>query len=155
MSRPSPKRNPARPAPKSIGRPKWPWIALAAVAVAGIVAIALTAAGEGGDASATTVDPAEIALGADLYAANCAECHGADLDGTESGPPFLDLIYAPNHHADEAFQRAAAFGVAPHHWGFGAMPPVEGLTRDQVALIVAFVRQAQADAGIVRDPSHP
>jgi hypothetical protein len=35
------------------------------------------------------------------------------------------------------------------------MAPVEGLTRDDVANIVAFVREQQQDAGIVRDPTHP
>ncbi|MFT5223250.1 MAG: hypothetical protein ACI867_001565, partial [Glaciecola sp.] len=60
-------------------------------------------------------------------------------------------IYEPGHHGDEAFQRAAALGVQPHHWDFGAMPAVgeeNGLTREQVADIVAHVRALQREAGI-------
>lgn len=97
----------------------------------------------------------DAAVGATLYLRNCAVCHGTDLLGTVQGPPLLHQIYAPNHHSDEAFQRAVAFGVQPHHWDFGPMVPIPGLSRDEVAHIVAFVRQEQEAAGIFRDPSHP
>ena len=80
--------------------------------------------------------------------------HGVDLRGTGTGPPFLDVIYAPNHHGDESFQRAVAGGVQPHHWGFGPMAAVPGLTRDDVAQIIDFVRSEQEAAGIFTDPSH-
>ncbi len=83
-----------------------------------------------------------------LYAASCAACHGADLKGTPTGPPFLDAIYRSDHHADEAFLVAARSGVRPHHWNFGPMPPVSGLTDQQVAAIVAYVRSQQQAAGI-------
>lgn len=111
--------------------------------------------GGGTPSSVAPADPAIVAAGEELFLANCAACHGADLLGTGTGPPFLHAIYAPNHHGDEAFQRAVALGVQPHHWEFGPMAPVEGLTRDDVAKIVAFVRKQQQDAGIVRDPTHP
>ena len=120
----------------------------------GIIAIAMSVGGED-PARATDRDPETVALGARLYAADCAVCHGTDLRGTATGPPFLNSIYAPNHHADEAFQRAVAFGVVPHHWNFGPMEPRPGLTREEVAAIVAFVRAEQEAAGIFRDPSHP
>jgi hypothetical protein len=60
--------------------------------------------------------------------------------------------YAPNHHGDEAFQRAVVAGVQPHHWNFGPMVPVEGLSRDDVSKIVAYVRSVQEAEGILRDP---
>lgn len=100
-------------------------------------------------------DADAIAAGEVLFQASCAQCHGADLNGTDQGPPFLHQIYAPNHHADEAFQRAVAFGVTPHHWDFGPMLPVSGLDRAEVESIVAFVRDKQESAGILRDPTHP
>ena len=43
---------------------------------------------------------------------------------------------------------AVRSGVRPHHWDFGPMPPVPGLTDAQVASIVAFVREQQRAAGI-------
>jgi hypothetical protein len=79
---------------------------------------------------------------------------GVAVSGTDTGPPFLNAIYAPNHHADEAFQRAVVGGVQPHHWNFGPMVPVDGLDRSDVALIIEFVRSQQETAGILRDPSH-
>lgn len=86
--------------------------------------------------------------GATLYMAACASCHGADLRGTEQGPPFLDAVYRPAHHADASFLLAVRRGARAHHWDFGNMPPVQGLTDEQVAAIVAYVRQQQRDAGI-------
>jgi mono/diheme cytochrome c family protein len=120
--------------------------------VGGIIAVAVTLAGEEPDSNPGEGD---IVAGRALFFQNCAACHGADLLGTAQGPPFLDVIYAPNHHSDEAFQRAVAFGVTPHHWNFGPMAPIPGLSRDEVTSIVAFVRSEQQAAGIFRDPSHP
>ena len=103
----------------------------------------------------TPGDAALSAAGQETYEAICAACHGSDLRGTNSGPPFLDVVYAPNHHGDESFQRAVAVGVPQHHWNFGSMPAIGGLNRDDVAAVVAYVRAQQIDAGILRDPSHP
>ncbi len=119
-----------------------------------VVAVMLSGGSIDTDAG-QAVDGALAAAGEPLYAANCATCHGPDLRGTATGPPFLDAIYAPNHHGDEAFQRAVALGVVSHHWNFGPMAPVAGLTRDDVAKIVAFVRSQQQAADIMRDPSQP
>lgn len=136
---------------------RWRRLLWAAGIVAVGVLVVAVAASEGNrspaDASVNR-DPAAVAAGSELYADNCASCHGTDLNGTETGPPFLDVIYAPNHHADEAFQRAVVGGVQPHHWSFGPMAPVAGLSRDEVALIVEYVRSEQEAAGILRDPSH-
>ena len=50
--------------------------------------------------------------------------------------------------APSAVQRAVARGVRAHHWRFGDMPRVEGLTRGDVAAIVAYVRELQRANGI-------
>lgn len=88
-----------------------------------------------------------VQAGADLYAMNCAECHGADLRGTAQGPSHLSVLYEPNHHADGAFLFAVTRGVQEHHWNFGDMPAVEGITPEDVEAITAFVRENQRIEG--------
>lgn len=83
-----------------------------------------------------------------LYQQNCASCHGATLKGSDKGPPFLHRVYVPSHHSDLAFQLAVKNGTRAHHWQFGDMKPVPGLTPDDVAHITAYVRAEQRKAGI-------
>ena len=66
--------------------------------------------------------------GEPLFADNCARCHGAMADGTQSGPPLVHRLYEPGHHPDFTFYRAVSKGVIAHHWDFGDMPPVAGLS---------------------------
>jgi mono/diheme cytochrome c family protein len=131
-----------------------------------LVWVLVAAAACGGDSDGETsetqtpsaagaYDPELVAEGEAAYKQTCAMCHGDDLKGTDSGPPFLDPIYAPNHHPDEAFFAAAANGVQPHHWDFGPMPPQTDVTPEEVQAIVAYVRTQQIEAGITEDPSHP
>jgi hypothetical protein len=47
-----------------------------------------------------------------------------------------------------AFQRAAAQGVKAHHWKFGDMPKIEGVTADDVTQIIGYIRWLQRQAGI-------
>jgi mono/diheme cytochrome c family protein len=88
------------------------------------------------------------AMGKQLFEKNCASCHGKDLNGTTKGPPFLNLIYRPAHHSDLLFQTATAYGARAHHWPFGDMQPVPGVTPDDVVHITAYVRMMQRLAGI-------
>ena len=92
----------------------------------------------------------QVALrGKSGFEANCAVCHGGNAVGQVGvAPPLVHLIYEPSHHGDESFQRAVAIGVRAHHWPFGNMPPVEGLDRNEVAEIVAYVRELQRANGI-------
>jgi mono/diheme cytochrome c family protein len=83
-----------------------------------------------------------------MFDAKCATCHGRHATGSERGPPLVHRIYEPSHHADAAFQRSVTFGVQAHHWNFGSMPPVEGVSREQVAAITGYVRWLQRQAGI-------
>ena len=88
-------------------------------------------------------------IGRAAFNDNCAACHGADAAGQDGvAPPLVHKIYEPSHHGDEAFYRAALLGVQRHHWPFGNMPAVEGITRDQVAPIIAYVRALQRANGI-------
>ncbi len=83
------------------------------------------------------------------YDATCAECHGAFGLGTDKGPPFLNPIYNPGHHSDEAFLRAVRNGVRQHHWRFGDMPAQPAVSDEEVQLIVRYVREVQQANGIV------
>ena len=92
---------------------------------------------------------AKAQIGKTAFDAKCATCHGENAVGQEGvAPPLVHIIYEPSHHGDESFQRAVAGGVRAHHWRFGDMPPVDGLTRGDVAMIVAYVRELQRENGI-------
>ncbi len=97
-------------------------------------------------------DPEMVAAGESLYLAYCAECHGDDLRGTELGPSHLSIVYEPNHHSDLAFVMAVRVGTPQHHWPFGAMEPVEGIEDEQIAAIIAFVRETQRIEGFEAYP---
>jgi len=111
----------------------------------------------GSGAAARAPDPGAVALparfsakaleGQPLFGANCAVCHGAKAAGTDQGPPLIHRIYEPSHFGEYAFQMAVMNGLRAHHWRFGNMPPVPGLTGNQVAWITAHMREAQPAAG--------
>jgi len=88
-------------------------------------------------------------IGELAYQAKCAACHGVNAAGQDGvAPPLVHRIYEPSHHGDESFQRAAALGVRAHHWSFGNMPAVEGVTRGDVTMIIAYIRELQRANGI-------
>ncbi len=90
--------------------------------------------------------------GAELFTANCSECHGATAGGSSQGPPLVDKIYEPGHHADFSFVRAVDVGSPQHHWQFGDMEPVPGLSAEDVNKIICYVRELQYANGIFTDP---
>ena len=91
----------------------------------------------------------EAQLGKAAFEAKCAACHGANGAGNvNAAPPLIHKIYEPSHHGDESFHYAAAMGVQAHHWRFGNMPPVEGITRAEVATIITYIRELQRANGI-------
>ena len=115
---------------------------------AGILTAALAGCGDDGAEEPIDFSAGQAAAGEVIYSARCAACHGADGYGTAVGPPLVHEIYRPGHHSDIAFQLAIRTGVRPHHWGFGAMPAIPGLSNKDIADIVAYVRMLQEDAGI-------
>ncbi|MBZ0127656.1 MAG: cytochrome c [Rhodobacteraceae bacterium] len=89
------------------------------------------------------------AIGETAFNAKCAECHGQNAAGNDqAGPPLVHKIYEPGHHGDAAFLMAAQNGVQSHHWRFGNMAPVEGVTPGDVKAIIAYVRTLQRANGI-------
>lgn len=106
--------------------------------------LVLIAAGTGYAAGGPTL----LSMGEELFNSKCAKCHGLKGTGTGDGPPLVHRIYEPGHHADFSFRRAMSMGVRAHHWRFGDMEKVTGLTAPEVELIIKYIRGIQQDAGI-------
>ena len=113
------------------------------------LSIGLAACGSDGTPS-TNAAGSRVERGAEVYAENCASCHGADLRGTDKGPSHLSIVYEPDHHTDDSFRSAIANGAPQHHWNFGNMEPVEGLSDDDVEAVIAYVRAEQERRGFER-----
>ncbi|MFQ5622664.1 MAG: c-type cytochrome [Paracoccaceae bacterium] len=79
---------------------------------------------------------------------NCAACHGEKATGTDNGPPLIHPLYRPGHHDDRSFEMAAKNGTRAHHWRFGDMPPVPGITDAKIRWITKYVREVQLANGI-------
>ncbi len=87
--------------------------------------------------------------GEGLFHQNCASCHGINGAGQDGvAPPLIHRIYEPSHHSDLSFQRAMTLGVRAHHWPFGNMPPVAGLSQADTVPIIAYIRTIQRKNGI-------
>ena len=88
-------------------------------------------------------------LGKNIFELKCQSCHGINAAGRhEMGPPLVHKIYEPSHHSNQSFYRAVALGVKSHHWRFGNMASVEGLTQGDVKAIISYVRELQRENGI-------
>ena len=87
--------------------------------------------------------PFNLAKGQLLYERYCSSCHGLRLEGSDTGPPLLHPFYKPSHHDDKSFYRAALKGVRQHHWNFGDMPPVAGMTPGKMDRVVPYLRYYQ------------
>ena len=94
--------------------------------------------------------PFTYARGLEIFRDKCAACHGRWAEGVaRKGPPLVHPYYRPGHHPDAAFYRAAMSGVKSHHWQFGDMPPVEGVTKKDIAATLRFIRWWQEQNGIM------
>lgn len=82
------------------------------------------------------------------YLQHCTRCHGLRGAGSTDGPPLVDVVYRPGHHADSAFTLAVRRGVRAHHWLFGDMPPQPMVTDRELADIIRYVRELQKANGI-------
>ena len=109
-------------------------LGVAVTAVAASISMAC-----GADGPRTTLERGEA-----TYGANCAQCHGGDLSGTERGPSLLDPVYGPDQLTDAAFADAIRNGVEEQRWDFGPMPANGAIGDAQVDAIIEFVRSAQA-----------
>lgn len=132
------------------------FVIVAIVAVAGIAATVWWKKSNSGDGTASNMEIAinipELSVravkGRAAFEKNCSSCHGRNAVGSDQGPPLVHKIYEPNHHGDRAFLLAAANGVRSHHWSFGNMPRIEGVSQTEIVSIVAYIRELQRANGI-------
>ncbi len=128
--------------------------AAAAVAVA-LAAWALWPDHHGGHPPAGNPPAAGVPLsstagmpGEAIFNQKCAVCHGVQAAGSPQGPPLVHRYYEPGHHSDMAFLLAVRRGVRAHHWRFGNMPPVPGLSDADVRAVIDYIRALQRANGI-------
>lgn len=136
------------------------WGSIAAAAALGIAIGAagwIAAAQQAADAEGLTflgepVTAAQLALGQEVYAANCASCHGANLEGqpewrrrNENGrmpaPPH-DATGHTWHHADRQLFTITKLGVSAIVPGYESdMPAFEGiLSDDEITAVLAYIK---------------
>jgi len=98
-------------------------------------------------------DARQVALGASVCAARCAQCHGANLEGQPNwqqrqangrlpAPPH-DATGHTWHHPDEILFGITKNGMAPYaQAGYASdMPAFAGtLTDDEIAAALAFIK---------------
>ena len=131
---------------------KWLWLGLPVLVVGG--GIAVWQAGAGTQAGLLPWDdPAQVARGAELYAENCASCHGAalegepdwrqrDADGYLPAPPH-DASGHTWHHPDEQLIAITRFGTeAVVGGGYRSrMPGFSGALEDtEILAVLAFIK---------------
>jgi mono/diheme cytochrome c family protein len=98
-------------------------------------------------------DATQVALGQPVYAAQCARCHGARLEGQPNWRDRMDngRLPAPPHDADGHTWHhpdAQLFGITKHGLapyvepGYESdMPAFDGvLTDDQIAAVLAYIK---------------
>lgn len=125
--------------------------------IALFAAISLAAAGGfglWGDASAIDAgNPRQVARGGEVYAAHCAQCHGASLQGEVDWrvrKPSGELPAPPHdssghtwHHSDEQLFAITKHGMsryAPAEYK-SAMPAYVGkLTDGDIRAVIAFIK---------------
>ena len=97
----------------------------------------------------------QAVAGQQVFNTTCVLCHGVNAAGTNQGPPLVHKIYEPGHHADFAFRNAVSNGVPAHHWNFGDMVPVPGVSEEEVEDIICYVRELQRANGIFAGDAAP
>ncbi|UOM37026.1 cytochrome c [Acuticoccus sp. I52.16.1] len=127
--------------------------------LAGVAALAQQRTGEAGEAPAEgltvlgePMTAEQIELGRHLYGANCASCHGADLEGQADwkrrlpngrmpAPPHDETGHTW-HHSDEDLFTVTKRGVGAIVPGYESdMPAFEGILSDtEIAATLAYIK---------------
>ncbi len=91
-----------------------------------------------------------IALGGDLFAANCARCHGPEGQGTPRAPALnvKSFLTQTNDQAMQLIISGGVPGTAMPAWG-------DRMTDAEIQAIVSFIRQWEPTAPEVAVPTRP
>lgn len=136
------------------------WLAVGGAAAVVAVAVLLWApwqAADEADGLEVTIDwrdDAQVAVGAEVYANQCADCHGTDLagepnwqvrgpDGMLPAPPHDETGHTW-HHPDAQLFALTKYGPASFAGGDyrSAMPGYEGvLTDEEIAAVLAYIKR--------------
>jgi hypothetical protein len=57
-------------------------------------------------------------------------------------------VYRASHHGDVAFRLAVVRGVRAHHWQFGDMAAIDGVTAAEADDMTAWIRWLQRETGV-------
>jgi len=138
---------------------------LAAVALAGAAGFALLSRGQPeATVRLAPTDTALVALGANVYAAQCAACHGANLegepdwrtrrpDGRLPAPPHDETGHTW-HHPDEVLFALTKYGLPKEIGGkpyLSAMPAYEGILTDrEIVAVLSYIKSRWPSEVIAR-----
>ena len=111
-------------------------------------------AGCGGDGGSQQGTADVVQAGEKLFNTNCSACHGVGAVGTNQGPPLVDRTYYPGHHNDFSIRNAIKNGVRAHHWDFGNMLPVAGVSEDDAEKIICYIRDTQLAYGTFKSDEY-
>ena len=123
------------------------------VALAMIVVMAIAAgAGEpayGADKQIIVPPLSGDALaGQKVFERHCQSCHGVNMGGSDKGPTLIHRVYHPGHHNDASFNIAIRRGSRQHHWRFGNMKPIDGISDGEITQVITYVRVMQKANGL-------
>jgi mono/diheme cytochrome c family protein len=137
---------------------RWLWIGGGVVLAAISLMLAAWLTAGDGDAAFEDFSPAAVALGAGVYASNCASCHGASGEGQPNWRERLPngVLPAPPHdptghtwhHADGLLYRLIRDGGAQFA---GPTTPTgmpafgEALTDEEIRAVIAYLKSQWGD----------
>ncbi len=104
-------------------------------------------------------DPAIVALGGSVYGANCASCHGADLEGQANwrspgkdgrlpAPPHDETGHTWHHDGDTLFQLTKyGVGALINDPGYASnMPIYEGILSDEeIIAVLSYIKSTWSE----------
>ena len=115
-----------------------------------VIAIAVGAPAAQGQDKQIIVPPlfGDALAGQTVFARHCQTCHGVNMSGSDKGPTLIHRVYHPGHHNDASIYIAVRRGSRQHHWRFGNMKPIDGISDAEIAQVIVYIRAVQKANGL-------